>query len=216
MGVPVIEEILTFIQNIITWFVNVVPSWAKVIIALFMVMFLANWFVPVFLGFGLGCTTGSQLYTLNSPLAGVQIMSYKTFNDLSSNNSAVDYSSVINRTDSEKSYLDWLVRFAPCYLGRNTTECSLGAFDYWRYQYPSNYSETTIQEYNAMVVSSGTPKIYSATSQDILTPKCSGTSPKLYLFNKINLFDPTLWLIITALGFIIPFAIKWYEINHIF
>jgi hypothetical protein len=213
MAVPILDELLTFIESIITWFVNVVPPWAKVFLSLFMVMFLANIFVPIFMGFGMACTTTSQLYTLNSPLVGVQVMTYKAFNDLSGN-SSIDYSSIINKSVENKSYMDWLLRFGKCYLGFNSTDCSLGPFDYWRYQYPTNYSQTSVAEYNAMVVGSGTLKTY--TGQDVITPKCIGTTPKLYLFQKVNAFDPILWLVITAVGIILPLAIKWFEINHIF
>lgn len=215
MGLPVIEEILTFLQNVITWFVQAIPPWAKAILALFMVMFLANWIVPIFIGFGMGCTTNGQLYTLDSPLVGFEIMSYRMLNDLSTN-SSIDYSDVINRSPENKSYVDWLIRFAPCWFGRNSSECSKGGFDYWRYQYPTNYSETTMADYNAIIVNGGTPKYFFNANQDIVTPKCDGVTPRLYLFNRINAFDPVLWLLLTIVAFTIPLAIKWYEINHVF
>jgi hypothetical protein len=215
MGVPIIEEILTFLQSVITWFVQAIPPWAKAILALFMVMFLANWIVPVFVGFGMACTTQGQLYTLNSPLNGFEIISYRMFNDLSTNGS-IDYTDVINRSPEDKSYTDWLIRFVPCWFGRNTSECSKGGFDYWRYQYPSNYSQTTIAEYNALVAAGGSPKYYLDRNQELITPKCDGVIPRLYLFNRVNAFDPIMWLLLTIVAMLIPLAIKWYEMNHIF
>jgi hypothetical protein len=117
---------------------------------------------------------------------------------------------MINRSADDKSYTDWLIRFVPCYFGSNASQCSKGALSYWRYQYPTNYSEETQANYDAMLISQGRP--YTTTNQ-VLTPKCDDYKPKLYLFDKIDIFNPMLWIIVTIFTFLIPFAFKWYEIT---
>jgi hypothetical protein len=215
MGVPILEEILTFLQNVVTWFVNVIPSWAKIIMSLFFVMFLANWFVPVILGFNYGCSSTNNLYRMGNPLTGFEVMSQKWFTNLDTNTS-INYTDVINRTIDQKSFTDWVIRFVPCYFGRNSTECSLGAFDYWRYQYPDNYTETTIADYDALVLSGGSYEYHGTEGRDIFELKCSDLQPRIFLFGSVDLFDPTLWLIITVITFLIPLALKWYEVMHVF
>ena len=156
----------------------------------------------------MGCTTTSGLYKMDSVIDGVNVMTYKLFTDLDSI-TTIDYSSVINRTDDEKSYTDWLVRFAPCYFGFNSTNCQLGAFDYWRYRYPTNYSEESTTNYDGFIRSKGT---LMSPQSEVITPICEGYDLKLFLFNKVDLFDPKLWIVMTLLTIIIPLAFRWYEI----
>jgi len=219
MGVPILEEILTAIQNVITWFVNILPPWAKILLSLFFVMFLAGWFVPIMLGFSYGCTSDGSIYRMGNAFTGWQVINERLFTDIqdiSNSNSTIDYTDIINRTDDQKNFADWVIRFLPCYVGSNSTNCQLGAFDYFKYQNPSNYTLITIESYNALVMSGGSYQYHVTEGRDVFTPKCEGVTPKLFLFNKIDMFDPTLWLIITIISFLIPLAFKWYQITGIY
>ena len=219
MGVPILEEILTAIESVITWFVNILPTWAKILLSLFFVMFMANWFVPIILGFSYGCTTDGTVYRMGNVFTGWEVTNERLFTgiqDISNSNSSVDYSVIINRTEDQKSFADWVIRFLPCYLGSNSSNCALGAFDYFKYQNPTNYTYVTIQNYNSLVLSGGSYEYHITEGKDIFTPRCVGIEPRLYLFNKIDMFDPILWVLITIASFLIPLAFKWYEVNHIF
>lgn len=211
MGLPVLDEILTFLQNIVTWFVQSAPTWVKTIISLFFVIFVANLIVPVFTGFFFACNSNNNLYKLNSVFGGVEVMTYKMFADLPTN-SSVDYTDVVNRTQDQKSFMDWFIRFLPCDLGYNYTQCSKGRLDYWRYQHPSNYSEQAVYDFNLFVSTRG--NLYDVGSM-ILTPKCEATNTKLYFMNQVDLFDYRLWILITMVGFLVSFAFKWYQVTGI-
>lgn len=214
MGVPILDEILEFMHKLVDWFIATLPSWAKILVGMFFVMFLANFIVPLLLGFFYGCTTTGYLYELESPFVGIEVMTYKLFNDLDAE-SAKDYTDVINRTEEDKSYLDWVIRFLPCYFGSTKPQCAEGAFDYWRYQYPTNYSNQTVANYNAFVTYRGTYISGAAVSNQVIGAKCDGVSARLYLFNRVDIFDPQLWLIITIASFLIPFAFKWYQMTGV-
>jgi hypothetical protein len=184
-----------------------------------MVVFLANSLIPFLLGFFSACTTTGQFYILNTPVIdGIGIMSYKSLNNLN-DNSSIDYSSVVNRTPEERNYWDWLTRFPACDWEEtrvNLSQCALGPVSYQRYLNPSNYSIQTIQTYNNMILSRGTYQPSSSEGLNVIGSKCKGNSPRIYLFGAIDIFDPVLWIILTIFATLIPLAIHWYQINHVF
>ena len=216
MAIPLLDEILTFIQSLISWFVQSSPPWMKILISFFLVVIAGNLITSILLGASFACTTGNTLYKIDSIVTAYNLINVRLSNEEIFRNSSINYSSVVTKPESDRSFLDWLNTYGKCFSiiqNTNWTECSLGPVWYDAYLHPDNFTQEVISQYDGMVLLSGTKYV---PTQAIINPKCINNSPRLYLFGSVDIFDLKLWIAITLLVMIIPIAIKWYEINHIF